>query len=155
MNVQHITDLIDAVADTGLAELHLTAPDFDLHIVRNAEGGGAEAGAAAAPARAPTESRPTPPAVAPAAAPSPAAPAAPEGHVIHAPMVGTFYRASARGADALVQVGSIVAAGAAVCVIESMKIFNEIDSEHAGTVTAVLCEDGQAVSVGQALMVIA
>lgn len=153
MNVQHITDLIDAVADTGLAELHLTAPDFDLHIVRSAEGGGAEA--AAAPARASAESRPTPPAVAPAPAPSPAAPAAPEGHVIHAPMVGTFYRASARGADALVQVGSVVAAGAAVCVIESMKIFNEIDSEHAGTVTAVLCEDGQAVSVGQALMVIA
>ncbi|MDM0089247.1 MULTISPECIES: acetyl-CoA carboxylase biotin carboxyl carrier protein [unclassified Variovorax] len=154
MNVQHITDLIDAVADTGLAELQLTAPDFDLHIVRNAEGGGTAA-LAATPAPAPAASRPTPPAVASVAAPSPAAPAAPEGHVIHAPMVGTFYRASARGADALVQVGSVVAAGAAVCVIESMKIFNEIDSEHAGTVTAVLCEDGQAVSVGQALMVIA
>lgn len=154
MNVQHITDLIDAVADTGLAELQLTAPDFDLHIVRNAEGDGT-AVLVAMPATAPAASRPTPPAVAPVAAPSPAAPAAPEGQVIHAPMVGTFYRASARGADALVQVGSVVAAGAAVCVIESMKIFNEIDSEHAGTVTAVLCEDGQAVSVGQALMVIA
>lgn len=148
MNVQHITDLIDAVADTGLAELRLTTSDFDLHIVRGADGGGIEA-AAAAPARAPAEFRPTPPAAAPA--PSPV----PEGQVIHAPMVGTFYRASARGADALVQVGSVVAAGAAVGVIESMKIFNEIDSEHAGTVTAVLCEDGQAVTVGQALMVIA
>lgn len=153
MNVQHIkhiTDLIDAVADTGLAELRLTTSDFDLHIVRSAEGCNTEAAAAAdAPARAPVESRPTPPAEAPAASP------APEGRVIHAPMVGTFYRASARGAEALVQVGSVVAAGAAVCVIESMKIFNEIDSEHAGTVTAVLCEDGQAVTVGQALMVIA
>lgn len=150
MDVQHITDLIDAVADTGLAELHLTAPDFDLHIVRSGEATVVEATAA-------PERRPLGSLLAPAEArrATPAAPAVPEGRVIHAPMVGTFYRASARGADALVQVGSVVAAGVAVCVIESMKIFNEIDSEHAGTVTAVLCEDGQAVTVGQALMVIA
>ncbi len=150
MDVQHITDLIDAVADTGLAELHLTAPDFDLHIVRSAEATVVEA--TAAPERRPLGSLPAPAEARPA---TPAAPAVPKGRVIHAPMVGTFYRASARGADALVQVGSVVAAGVAVCVIESMKIFNEIDSEHAGTVTAVLCEDGQAVTVGQALMVIA
>lgn len=151
MDVQHITDLIDAVADTGLAELHLTAPEFDLHIVRGAVAE-AEAEATAAPGRRPIAPSPPPARARPEA---PAAPAAPEGRVIHAPMVGTFYRASARGAEALVQVGSVVAAGAALCVIESMKIFNEIDSEHAGTVTAVLCEDGQAVTVGQALMVIA
>ena len=103
------------------------------------------------------------PAPAPVAAPAPAAaapvaelpaPAAPTGHVVKSPMVGTFYRASSPGAKAFVEVGSQVKEGDTICIIEAMKILNEIEADKSGTVTRILGENGQAVEYGQPLFVI-
>ena len=88
---------------------------------------------------------------APVAAPAPE-PAA--GHVVKSPMVGTFYRSASPGAKAFVEVGSQVKEGDTVCIIEAMKILNEIEAEHAGTVTQILAENGQAVEYGQPLFVL-
>jgi acetyl-CoA carboxylase biotin carboxyl carrier protein len=97
---------------------------------------------------------PAPAAGAPAAAPAPAAPAAETGHVVKSPMVGTFYRSSAPGAPAFVEVGQAVKEGDTLCIIEAMKLLNEIDSDLSGTVTKILVENGQPVEFGQPLFVI-
>jgi acetyl-CoA carboxylase biotin carboxyl carrier protein len=93
---------------------------------------------------------------APAAAPvaAPAAPSEPTGHVVKSPMVGTFYRSSAPGAPAFVEVGSTVKEGDTLCIIEAMKLLNEIDADISGTVTKILVENGQPVEFGQPLFVI-
>ena len=101
----------------------------------------------AAPAQAALQS-----AAAPASAP--AAPQVPTGHIVKSPMVGTFYRASAPGAKSFVEVGSQVKEGDTICIIEAMKILNEIEADKSGTVTQILCENGQAVEYGQPLFVI-
>ena len=88
------------------------------------------------------------------AAAEPEAPAAEAGHVVNSPMVGTFYRASSPGGKPLVEIGSSVKEGEPVCIIEAMKIMNEIEATQAGTVTKILCENGQAVEFGQPLFVI-
>ena len=96
-------------------------------------------------------------AVAPAPAPAPAPAAAPEvaaGHAVKSPMVGTFYRASSPGAKSFVEVGSQVKEGDTICIIEAMKILNEIEADKSGTVTQILCENGQAVEYGQPLLMI-
>jgi acetyl-CoA carboxylase biotin carboxyl carrier protein len=90
--------------------------------------------------------------VAPAAAP--AAPPEPTGHVVKSPMVGTFYRSSAPGAPAFVEVGSTVKEGETLCIIEAMKLLNEIDADLSGTVTKILVENGQPVEFGQPLFVL-
>ena len=91
-----------------------------------------------------------------AAAPgAPAAPAAPQGHVVTSPMVGTFYRAPSPGADPFVQVGDTVKEGQTLCIIEAMKLLNEIESDAAGVVKEILVENGQAVEYGQPLFVVA
>ena len=82
------------------------------------------------------------------------APAAPSGHVVKSPMVGTFYRSAQPGADPFVSVGSVVAEGDTLCIIEAMKLLNEIESDKAGTIKAVLVENGQPVEYGQPLFVI-
>jgi acetyl-CoA carboxylase biotin carboxyl carrier protein len=89
---------------------------------------------------------------APAAESAPVA--EPAGHAVKSPMVGTFYRASSPGAAAFVQVGSQVKEGDTLCIIEAMKILNEIDADKSGTITQVLCENGQAVEYGQPLFII-
>ena len=97
------------------------------------------------------------PAPALAASPAVAAPAAvevPTGHVVKSPMVGTFYRSSSPGAKPFVEVGSQVKEGETICIIEAMKILNEIETDKAGTITQILCENGQAVEYGQPLFVI-
>ncbi|TFW27819.1 acetyl-CoA carboxylase biotin carboxyl carrier protein, partial [Massilia arenosa] len=97
------------------------------------------------------------PAAAPVAAPAAAAPAAapePTGHIVKSPMVGTFYRASSPGAAAFVEVGQSVKQGDTLCIIEAMKLLNEIDADVSGTVTQVLVENGQPVEFGQPLFVI-
>jgi acetyl-CoA carboxylase biotin carboxyl carrier protein len=88
-----------------------------------------------------------------AAAPPPVA-AAPAGHMVKSPMVGTFYRSASPGAKAFVEIGSQVKEGETVCIIEAMKILNEIESDKTGTITQILCENGQAVEYGQPLFVI-
>src|SRR5207344_736894 len=95
------------------------------------------------------------PALAPA--PAPAAPVpveAPAGHMVKSPMVGTFYRASAPGAKSYVEIGSQVKEGETICIIEAMKILNEIEADKTGTITQILGENGQAVEYGQPLFVI-
>jgi len=82
------------------------------------------------------------------------APAAPAGHTVKSPMVGTFYRSSSPGAAPFVQIGSVVKEGETLCIVEAMKILNEIESDKAGTVTQILCENGQAVEYGQPLFII-
>jgi acetyl-CoA carboxylase biotin carboxyl carrier protein len=101
----------------------------------------APAAAAAAPA-------------APAPAAAPAAPAAPSGHAVKSPMVGTFYRSASPGAKPFVEVGQAVKQGETICIIEAMKILNEIEADKTGTITQILCENGQAVEYGQPLLII-
>ena len=93
-------------------------------------------------------------AAAPAAAAEPAAEAAPAGHAVKSPMVGSFYASSTPGGKPLVDVGSTVKEGEAICIIEAMKIMNEIEAEVEGTITRILCENGQPVEFGQPLMII-
>jgi acetyl-CoA carboxylase biotin carboxyl carrier protein len=107
-------------------------------------------------AAAPVALAPTPVvAAAPAeTAVAPSAPAAPAGHAVKSPMVGTFYRSSSPGAAPFIQIGSVVKEGDTLCIIEAMKILNEIESDKAGTVTQILCENGQAVEYGQPLFIV-
>jgi acetyl-CoA carboxylase biotin carboxyl carrier protein len=90
--------------------------------------------------------------VAPVEAPVPVA--APAGHAVKSPMVGTFYRSSSPGAAPFIQIGSVVKEGDTLCIIEAMKILNEIESDKSGTVTQILCENGQAVEYGQPLFIV-
>jgi len=85
---------------------------------------------------------------------APAVPAAPVGHAVKSPMVGTFYRSSSPGAAPFIQIGSVVKEGDTLCIIEAMKILNEIESDKSGTVTQILCENGQAVEYGQPLFIV-
>jgi acetyl-CoA carboxylase biotin carboxyl carrier protein len=153
MDLRKLKTLIDLVSDSNVSELEITEAEGKVRIVK---------GVPAAPQvymQAPAQ--PTTPIVdvvsttaTPAAAP--AAPAEPviKGHLAKSPMVGTFYRSSSPGAKAFVEVGSVVKEGETVCIIEAMKILNEIEADKAGTITQILCENGQAVEYGQPLFVI-
>jgi acetyl-CoA carboxylase biotin carboxyl carrier protein len=149
MDLRKLKTLIDLVSESNVSELEITEAEGKVRIVK---GGGVivqqpmAAPVALAPAAAP--------AGAPAAAAPTAAPAAPSGHIVKSPMVGTFYRASAPGAKSFVEVGSQVKEGDTVCIIEAMKILNEIEADKTGTITQILCENGQAVEYGQPLFVI-
>jgi acetyl-CoA carboxylase biotin carboxyl carrier protein len=94
------------------------------------------------------------PAQAPATPPEPAAPSQPEGHVVKSPMVGTFYRSASPGAKAFVEIGDAIAQGDTLCIVEAMKLMNEIEADAAGTLKAILVENGQPVEFGQPLFVI-
>jgi acetyl-CoA carboxylase biotin carboxyl carrier protein len=150
MDLRKLKTLIDLVSDSNVSELEITEAEGKVRIVK---GGVAQvmqpqAGQmmVAAPAPAP---------VAAAAVPV-AAPAAPvvTGHIAKSPMVGTFYRSASPGAKAFVEIGSVVKAGETLCIIEAMKILNEIEADQAGTITQIYCENGQAVEYGQPLFVI-
>jgi acetyl-CoA carboxylase biotin carboxyl carrier protein len=150
MDLRKLKTLIDLVSESNVSELEITEAEGKVRIVK----GGMPM------AQQPMQSQPMqmqasamPLAPAPAPAP-PAAPAAPAGHIVKSPMVGTFYRASAPGAKAFVEVGQAVKEGETVCIIEAMKILNEIETDKAGTITQILCENGQAVEYGQPLFVI-
>ncbi|MFM8152892.1 MAG: acetyl-CoA carboxylase biotin carboxyl carrier protein, partial [Polynucleobacter victoriensis] len=106
---------------------------------------------APAPAAAPAAPAP---AAAPTAPAEAAAPAAPTGHAVKSPMVGTFYRSPTPGADAFVKIGDTVKEGQTLCIIEAMKLLNEIESDKSGVVKEILCENGQGVEFGQALFII-
>ncbi len=150
MDLRKLKTLIDLVSESNVSELEITEAEGKVRIVKSS---GAPLvmqqpamAMVAAPAAAP---------VAGAAAPAAeAAPAAPAGHAVKSPMVGTFYRSSAPGAKAYVEVGSVVKEGETICIIEAMKILNEIEADKSGTVTKILCENGQAVEYGQPLFTI-
>ena len=152
MDLRKLKTLIDLVSESNVSELEITEAEGKVRIVK---GGPAGVQAAAAPMAMPQATVAAAPALAPAAAPV-AAPVAevPKGHVVKSPMVGTFYRASAPGAKSFVEVGSQVKEGETICIIEAMKILNEIEADKAGTITQILCENGQAVEYGQPLFVI-
>ena len=147
--------LIDLVAESGITELEVTEGDSKVRIAKNTSVQGQPtlmvqppalaAAVAPAPAAAPA---------APAADAAPAAPAEPEGTVVKSPMVGTFYSASAPGNPPYVQVGSSVKAGDTLCIIEAMKLLNEIEAESAGTIKKILVENGSPVEFGQPLFII-
>ena len=154
MDLRKLKTLIDLVSESNVSELEITEADGKVRIVK--------AGAApvvmmqAAPQAAPVAAAAAAPAAAeaaPAAAAAPA-PAVETGHVVTSPMVGTFYRASSPGAKAFAEVGDTVKAGQAVCIIEAMKIMNEIEADQDGTITKILVENGQPVEYGQPLFVI-
>jgi acetyl-CoA carboxylase biotin carboxyl carrier protein len=147
MDLRKLKTLIDLVSESNVSELEITEAEGKVRIVK---GGPAAVHAVAMPAM-----QAAAPAPALAAAPAPAAaPAEPTGHTVKSPMVGTFYRASAPGAKSFVEVGSVVKEGETICIIEAMKILNEIEADKGGTITQILCENGQAVEYGQPLFVI-
>jgi acetyl-CoA carboxylase biotin carboxyl carrier protein len=156
MDLRKLKTLIDLVSDSNVSELEITEAEGKVRIVK---GGGAVQGyAMPMPMAAPVAVAPAPVAAAapaaPAAASAPAAPAAAAGHTVKSPMVGTFYRSASPGAKAFVEVGQAVKEGETICIIEAMKILNEIEADKAGTITQILCDNGQAVEYGQPLFII-
>lgn len=153
MDLRKLKTLIDLVQQSGIAELEITEGEERVRISRGAPG---------AQQAAPVQAYTLPPAPGPVAAVgTPAAPAAegeaaaaPEGHVIRSPMVGTFYRSAAPGAKAFVEVGQAVKSGETLCIIEAMKLLNEIEADQDGVVKAVLVESGQPVEYGEPLFIL-
>jgi len=153
MDLRKLKTLIDLVAESGIAEIEVTEGEDKVRIVKHP----------IAPAAAAHPVHAAPPVAAPAvpaaAAPAPAAapPAAPEpaaGNVVKSPMVGTFYRSPGPDAKPFVEVGQAIKPGDTLCIIEAMKLLNEIEAELSGTVREILVENGQAVEYGQALFII-
>ena len=149
MDLRKLKTLIDLVSESNISELEITEADGKVRIVKSDP-------AAAGMAMPVQHYAPMPaaPVAAPVAAPAmAAAPAEVEmtAHAVKSPMVGTFYRSSSPGGKPLVEVGSTVKEGEAICIIEAMKIMNEIEADKSGTVTRILCENGQPVEFGQAL----
>jgi acetyl-CoA carboxylase biotin carboxyl carrier protein len=152
MDLRKLKTLIDLVSESNISELEITEAEGKVRIVK-----AGTAVAVAAPMYAPPAPVAAPAAGAAPAAAAPAAPAAeaaPEGKVIKSPMVGTFYRAASPGAKAFAELGDQVKVGQAVCIIEAMKIMNEIEADCEGKVLRILCENGQAVEFGQPLFIV-
>ena len=149
MDLRKLKKLIDLVEESGISELELTEGEEKVRISRNLPG-----------SQTVHYAQPYMPAMAPAAAPAApvaaAEPAAPviEGHVGKTPMVGTFYRSPSPDAKSFVDIGSKVALGDTLCIIEAMKLLNEIESDHAGVIKAILVENGQPVEYGEPLFII-
>jgi acetyl-CoA carboxylase biotin carboxyl carrier protein len=146
MDLRKLKTLIDLVAESGVSELEVTEGEDKVRIVKNP-----------APIAAPLQQVYAAAPAAPAAAAAPAAeaaPAEPTGHAVKSPMVGTFYRSPTPGADSFVKIGDTVKEGQTLCIIEAMKLLNEIESDKSGVVKEILCENGQGVEFGQALFII-
>jgi acetyl-CoA carboxylase biotin carboxyl carrier protein len=150
MDLRKLKTLIDLVSESNVSELEITEAEGKVRIVK---GGGALVQPAPG-YNVPPPAIPSPMAASPAIAAPPPAVEAPPGHIVKSPMVGTFYRSASPGAKAFVEIGAQVKEGDTVCIIEAMKILNEIEADKAGTVTRILCENGQAVEYGQPLFAI-
>ncbi|MDQ3060971.1 MAG: acetyl-CoA carboxylase biotin carboxyl carrier protein [Pseudomonadota bacterium] len=148
MDLRKLKTLIDLVSESNVSELEITEAEGKVRIVKSSGAPMVMHQPAVAMMAAPAVN-----AAVVAAAPEPAA-AAPAGHAVKSPMVGTFYRASAPGAKAFVEIGSVIKEGETICIIEAMKILNEIEADKSGTVTKMLAENGQAVEYGQPLFII-
>ncbi|HET7365456.1 MAG TPA: acetyl-CoA carboxylase biotin carboxyl carrier protein [Burkholderiales bacterium] len=148
MDLRKLKKLIDLVQESGIAELEITEGEEKVKIVK-----GGVVVTAPIPAPAPAaEVR-----AAPSAPPAPSGEPVPaqEGHVVKAPMVGTFYRSPSPDAKPFVEVGQAVKEGDTICIIEAMKLMNEIEADASGTVKAILVENGQPVEYGQPLFILA
>jgi len=154
MDLRKLKTLIDLVSESNVSELEITEAEGKVRIVK---GGGAMP-QMMQPVSMPVATAPAAPVVqasAPAAGTAPpAAPAAPSGHLVKSPMVGTFYRSASPGAKPFIEIGAQVKEGDTICIIEAMKILNEIEADKSGTITQVMAENGQAVEYGQPLFVI-
>ncbi len=151
MDLRKLKTLIDLVSESNVSELEITEADGKVRIVKSSPVVAAAPvvqTVMAAPVAAPAA------AAAPVAAAAPAAEPAPSGHVVKSPMVGTFYRSSSPSAKPFAEVGQQIKAGEALCIIEAMKIMNEIEADATGTITKIYCENGQPVEFGQPLFVI-
>lgn len=154
MDLRKLKTLIDLVSESNVSELEITEAEGKVRIVKSA----AAPVMMAAPAvvAAPVATAIAPAVAAPAATEAaPAEAAEPSGHIVKSPMVGTFYRASSPGAKSFVELGSVVNEGDTICIIEAMKILNEIEADASGTITQILVDNGQAVEFGQPMFVIA
>jgi len=156
MDLRKLKKLIDLVHESGIGEIEITEGEEKVRISRQLTAAAPVIMAApplqqvgypgAAPGQAPGGG--------PAAGQAPQAPAEPQGHQLKSPMVGTFYRAPSPGAPAFIEVGQAVTKGQTLCIIEAMKLLNEIESDVAGTIKAILVENGQPVEYGQPLFLI-
>ena len=158
MDLRKLKKLIDLVEDSGIAELEVTEGEEKVKIVRSGSGRREAAGEPA-----PASQNPPPghmAATAPqgpplsAASPAPDAPTTLDSHIVKSPMVGTFYRSASPGAKSFVEVGDAVKAGQTICIIEAMKLMNEIEADKDGVIKAVMVESGQPVEYGEPLMMI-
>lgn len=156
MDLRKLKTLIDLVSESGISELEITEAEGKVRIVKSSPVAAVPAPMVmAAPVAAPAAVGPgdaAPSSV--SLADSPVSVPIISGHIIKSPMVGTFYRAGSPGSAPMVQVGSEVKPGEGVCIIEAMKIMNEIESEFSGTIKQVLVENGEAVEYGQPLFVV-
>jgi len=153
MDLRKLKTLIDLVSESNISELEITEAEGKVRIVKAGAAGMAQPMMAYAMPQGGPPPAEAPRAAAPAAAEAPAV-VAETGHVVTSPMVGTFYRASSPGGKPLVEVGSAVKENEPVCIIEAMKIMNEIEAGRAGTISKILVENGQPVEFGQPLFVI-
>ena len=147
MDLRKLKTLIDLVSESNISELEIAEADGKVRIVKTPAPGTSgwpppslAPHLVAAPGRGAAAAEPSPPEV--------------TGNVVKSPMVGTFYRSASPGSDPVVEVGSVVKVGDPICIIEAMKIMNEIEADAAGTIREILCENGQAVEFGQPLFVI-
>jgi len=151
MDLRKLKKLIDLVEESGIAELEITEGEEKVRITRTAQNtqpiymSNMPSYAPAAPVAPPS---------APVVAPAPVEAAAPEGHIVKSPMVGTFYRSSSPGAKSFVEVGQTVSAGETLCIIEAMKLLNEIEADQGGVIKAILVENGQPVEYGEPMFII-
>ena len=151
MDIRKVKKLIELVEESGIAELEITEGEESVRINR----GGVTGGYAPMPMMA--QAAPMAPAAAPVAAPAGEAPAAgpaTTGHTVRSPMVGTFYRASSPGTPSFVEVGQTVSVGDTLCIVEAMKMMNQIEADKSGVVTQILVENEEPVEFDQPLFVI-
>ena len=149
MDIRKVKKLIELLEESNINEIEIKEGEESVRISR----GGS---IVAAPVAAPAPVVAAAPVAAPAAAPAAeAAPAAPAGHTVNSPMVGTFYRSPAPSAPAFIEVGKTVKAGDVICIVEAMKMMNQIEADKSGVIEAILVEDGQPVEFDQPLVVIA
>jgi acetyl-CoA carboxylase biotin carboxyl carrier protein len=152
MDLRKLKTLIDLVSESNISELEITEAEGKVRIVKSDPNAGAQqfvTHQVAAPVAAAASVAPVA-----AAAPTPAQVEEAAGHAVKSPMVGTFYRSSSPGSKSFVEVGSAVKEGEPICIIEAMKIMNEIEADKSGTIARILCENGQAVEFGQPLFII-
>ena len=152
MDIRKVKKLIELLEESNIDEIEIKEGEESVRISRNA---GAAAYPAPAPVAAPAAA-PAAPAPAPAAAPAaePEAAPMPAGHIIKSPMVGTFYRAPSPGSPSFAEVGQHVKVGDVICIVEAMKMMNQIEADKAGVIEAILVEDGQPVEFDQPMVTI-
>jgi acetyl-CoA carboxylase biotin carboxyl carrier protein len=156
MDLRKLKKLIDLVEDSGIAELEVTEGEEKVRIVKGGAAGAPVPGqAVASPASGQSSAAVASPAApAPGSTPPSEAPTSLDAHMVKSPMVGTFYRSASPGAKSFVEVGDTVKVGQAICIIEAMKLMNEIEADKDGVIKAIMVENGQPVEYGEPLMMI-